>query len=98
MPTYIYEVVQEDGGGERFEVVQPMSSPPLEEHPESGAPVRRVFTAPHIGGGKWSDRAMVNSATDDKKLERLGFTKYVKSDTGKYEKAVGNGPDMISAD
>ncbi len=99
MPTYIYETIGEDGsGGERFEVVQPMSEAPLEVHPESGKPVRRVFMPPHIGGGKWSDRAMVNSATDDNKLERLGFTKYVKSDQGKYEKAVGKGPDIISAD
>jgi predicted nucleic acid-binding Zn ribbon protein len=99
MPMYIYEVIEEDGsGGERIEVVQPMSAPPLEAHPETGKPVRRVFMPPHIAGGKWSDRAMVNSATDDNKLDRLGFTKYVKSDTGKYEKAVGSGPDIISAD
>jgi len=99
MPTYVYEVIEEDGsGGERIEVVQPMSAPPLEVHPESGKAVRRVFMTPHIAGGKWSDRAMVNSATDDKKLDRLGFTKYVKSGNGKYEKAVGSGPDIISAD
>ncbi len=99
MPIYMYEVVEEDGsGGEQFEVVQPMSETPLLEHPESGKPVRRVFMPPHIGGGKWSDRAMVNNMADDNKLDRLGFTKYVKSGDGKYEKAVGKGPDMISSD
>ncbi len=44
MPTYIYEVVTEDGHvGERFELVQRMVDPPLTEHPETGQPVRRVF-------------------------------------------------------
>lgn len=32
---------------------------------------------------------------DDSKLERLGFTKYVKSDNGRYEKVVGSGPSQI---
>jgi hypothetical protein len=41
---------------------------------------------------------MAKSASDDKKLERLGFTKYVKSGDGTYEKRVGKGPDTISRD
>jgi hypothetical protein len=32
---------------------------------------------------------------DDKKLERLGFTKYVKSGDGTYDKVVGEGPKSI---
>ena len=36
-----------------------------------------------------TDRALA----DDKKLERMGFTKYVKTDHG-YEKTVGSGPDL----
>lgn len=99
MPSYMYEIVEKDGsGGQQFEVVQPMSEPPLTEHPELGTPVRRVFMPPHIGGNKWSDRAMVKNVADDNKLDRLGFTKYVKSGDGTYEKAVGKGPDIISAD
>lgn len=98
MPIYVYEVIEEDGrDGEQFEVVQSMNDEPLQKHPETGQPVRRVYTAPAIGG-KWSDSAMGRAAHDDKKLERLGFTKYVKSADGKYEKTVGSGPDMISAD
>ena len=35
---------------------------------------------------------------DDKKLDRLGFTKYVKSGDGVYEKRAGKGPNVISRD
>jgi len=94
MPTYVYEVID---SGERFEVVQSMNDPELTKHPESSLPVRRVFLPPMVGG-RWGDEAMARSANDDKKLERLGFTKYVKSGDGTYEKAVGKGPNKISRD
>lgn len=98
MPTYVYEVVTEDDSpGEQFEVFQNMAEPPLTEHPESGKPVRRVFQAPAIGG-KWSESAMNKSVADDKKLDKLGFTKYVKAGDGYYEKRAGKGPDVISKD
>ena len=32
---------------------------------------------------------------DDKKLERMGFTRYVKSGDGGYEKTLGSGPDSL---
>ena len=41
---------------------------------------------------------MERSVADDKKLDRLGFTKYVKSGDGTYEKTVGKGPNVISRD
>jgi predicted nucleic acid-binding Zn ribbon protein len=98
MPIYIYEVINEDGSdGEQFEIFQSMADEPLTKHPETGRPVRRVPLAPNIGG-RWSDSAMKKSVSDDKKLERLGFTKYVKSGDGTYEKTVGKGPDMINRD
>jgi len=98
MPTYVYEEIRDDGSaGERFEVYQSMADEPLNTHPETGKPVRRVLQAPFIGG-QWSDSAMSRSMADDKKLERLGFTKYVKSADGKYEKTVGSGPSQLSAD
>jgi len=98
MPTYVYEVVQQDGtGGETFEVVQRISEKPLTKHPETGVPVRRVIQAPFIGGS-WSDGAMNKHVKDDKKLDRLGFTKYVKAGDGIYEKRAGKGPDIISKD
>lgn len=95
MPIYQYEyVLPNDEGGEQFELYQKMADPPLTEHPETGAKIRRVYTAPAVGG-KWSEGAMGKAAYDDKKLERLGFTKYVKSGDGTYDKVVGKGPDMI---
>ncbi|MCU0877750.1 MAG: FmdB family transcriptional regulator [Pirellulaceae bacterium] len=98
MPLYAYEAVTgDDSPGEQFEIFQKMSDPPLTVHPETGQPIRRVFTAPAVGG-KWSDSAMAKSVADDKKLDRLGFTKYVKSGDGTYEKRAGKGPDVISRD
>jgi hypothetical protein len=98
MPLYAYELVNPDGsGGEQFELFQSMADEPLTKHPETGRPVRRVLCAPAIGG-RWSDGAMARSVADDKKLDRLGFTKYVKSGDGVYEKRAGKGPDIINRD
>ncbi len=98
MPIYVYEIINDDDqAGEQFEIFQKMADEPLTEHPESGLPIRRVFTAPAIGG-QWSDAAMGKSAADDKKLDKLGFTKYVKSGDGYYEKRAGKGPDVIHKD
>ena len=98
MPTYVYEVVLPDGqGGEQFEVIQPISEPALAQHPDTGQPVRRVIQ-PVFVGGQWSDSSMHKRMKDDKKLDQLGFTKYVKSGDGTYEKRAGKGPDVISRD
>lgn len=94
MPTYVYEVIQADGQGERFEVVQTMSDEPLTEHPETGEPVRRIILPPNIAG-RWTDRRVEKNMADDKRLEKLGFTKYVKTETGRYEKTAGDGPKVI---
>ncbi len=54
-----------------------------------------MFLPFHVAGPTSSvktDRALA----DDGKLERMGFTKYVKSDEGKYEKVVGKGPDLLN--
>jgi len=97
MPTYVYEVVNPDGsGGDRFELLQSMAEPALETHPETGAPVRRVITGFAIGG-KATDIGNPKLLSD-RNLDRLGFTKYVKSGDGTYEKTVGGGPARISAD
>ncbi|MGD9855720.1 MAG: FmdB family transcriptional regulator [Planctomycetaceae bacterium] len=98
MPTYVYEIIQPDGQpGEQFEVVQRISEPPLTQHPQSGEPVRRVIQPVFIGG-TWSESSMHRSVKNDKKLDRLGFTKYVKSGDGVYEKRAGKGPDVITRD
>lgn len=96
MPTYVYEIIRKDGtAGERFEVVEKMSDEPMTVHPETGEPVRRVFLPFGIAGPgspMKTDRAL----NDDRKLERLGFTKYVKSAEGRYDKVVGQGPDLLN--
>ena len=96
MPTYVYETVLPDGrAGEAFEVMQSMSDPVLTEHPQTGQPVRRVIQAPSVGG-MWSAsgrRAMLS----DRKLAEQGFTKYVKTGDGSYEKTTGAGPRKLSA-
>jgi hypothetical protein len=95
MPTYVYEVVKKNGvGGERFEVIQPMSAEPLTKHPIDGKPVRRVITGFMIAG-KWSDMG-AQEKLSDKNLDRIGFTKYVRSGDGHYEKTAGKGPKQIS--
>ncbi|MBX3440853.1 MAG: FmdB family transcriptional regulator [Planctomyces sp.] len=95
MPVYVYEVVLPDGsGGDRFELVQRMADDALTQHPETGEPVRRVIQAVNIGGS-WSEGSMHRKMQDDKRLGELGFTKYVKSGDGTYEKTTGKGPKVI---
>ena len=95
MPTYVYEVVLSNGdAGEKFEVVQKMTDEPLEFHPESGQPVRRIFLPFHLAGKHGSN--VDKNLADDSKLEKLGFTKYVKSDDGKYDKVIGKGPKHLN--
>jgi hypothetical protein len=94
MPLYVYEVVLPDGsGGEQFEVLQSMSEAVLTTHPETGEPVRRVFGAPNAPRA-WTD-AQAKASTSDASLARHGFTKYVKTDQGTYEKTTGTGPKKI---
>ena len=98
MPLYLYEVVTgDDSPGEQFEIFQSMAEDALTKHPQTGQPIRRVLCAPAIGG-KWSEGAMQRSVADDKKLDRLGFTKYVKAGDGVYEKRAGKGPDILGRD
>lgn len=45
MATYVYETLPRDGAApRRFEIVQSMKEPPLQKHPETGEPVRRVIS------------------------------------------------------
>jgi hypothetical protein len=94
MPLYVYEVVLPDGtGGEQLEVLQPMSEAALTTHPETGEPVRRVFGAPNAPRA-WTD-SQARAKTSDSNLAAKGFTKYVKSGDGTYEKTAGSGPKKI---
>ena len=91
MPLYVYEVVLPDGsGGEQFEIIQKMADAPLKKHPETGKPVRRLLSEPNAPR-KWTDSQGAAKITD-KNLAAKGFTKYVKSGDGTYEKTAGTGP------
>ncbi len=97
MPTYVYQVIEDDGSaGEVFEVFQKMSDPALKTHPDTGKPVRRLIQAPNISG-KWSESA-TKQMLSDKNLDRIGFTKYERAGDGTYEKRAGSGPPTLSAD
>ncbi len=46
MPTYLYETIPASAhdAAEQFEVRQGFKDPPLDTHPKSGLPVRRVIS------------------------------------------------------
>lgn len=52
VPTYVYETIPTDDATKPvvFEVQQKLADPPLTQHPDTGEPVRRVLTAPFLGG------------------------------------------------
>ena len=94
MPIYVYEVVLPDGtGGEQFELLEPMAASPLTTHPETGQPVRRVFGSPNAPRA-WTD-SQGKAKVSDKNLAAKGFTKYVKTGDGTYEKTTGDGPKSL---
>ena len=94
MPLYEYVTLNPDGSeGETFEVLQKISEPPLKKHPQTGQKVLRIlsaFSAKKPRGGP------IRGDTSNKNLEKLGFTKYQKTKTGKYEKILGDGPELIT--
>ncbi|MEL7473069.1 MAG: FmdB family transcriptional regulator [Planctomycetota bacterium] len=99
MPTYVYEVVddQGEGLGEYFEAVQPMREDALTAHPEDGRPVRRVPQAPNIAA-KWSEMKAKSALSNDN-LDRLGFTKYERKGEGYMERTAGKlGPQTLGGD
>lgn len=96
MPTYVYEVITDDGDeGQVFEVVQRMSEAPLTKHPTTGQPVRRIIQAPNLPA-KWTDRHAKKQLSNEN-LAKQGFTKYERSSGGEYHRTAGTGgPETIS--
>ena len=96
MPIYTYEIVNEDGSsGESFQVERRVSDPPLEHHPETGQPVRRVFKPVHIAG--YGSDLHNKTLLSDKNLEKHGFTAYRRNGKGNYERTAGKeGPERLS--
>ena len=92
MPVYTYITVHPDGTeGEAFDVIRKMSDPPLTHHPETGEPVKRVYKPANIAGTR------TNDLLSNSNVEKHGFTKYVKSGKGHYERHAGTqGPKEIN--
>lgn len=90
MPRYTYQIINEDGSdGPLIEVMHGMNEPPLTHDPKTGRPVRRVFAPPHIAG--WGNSRVASQMLSDRNVESLGFTKYVRSGKGCYERRAGSG-------
>jgi hypothetical protein len=84
MPLYLYQGLDTQS---TFELMHPMQDAPLRLHPESGEPLRRLYTPPHLGG-KHSEET-IQSTLSKENLAAKGFTKYEKVKTGQYERTVG---------
>lgn len=96
MPLYEYAVILKDGShGKTFEVLQKVGEKPLTKHPETGEPVERVISTIN---GPMPPGDRIKGDISDKHLDKLGFTKYQKTRHGKYEKVLGDGPDLIRKD
>jgi hypothetical protein len=86
-------ITDDPEGGQIFEIVQKMSDPALTMH--NGLPVRRVIQTPNVATKHTS--AQEKSRLSNKNLERMGFTKYEKSDDGKYVRTAGKeGPKTFN--
>jgi len=86
MPVYVYRIVRPKSASTNeaeatFEVTQSMQDPPLTHHPETGQPVERVLTAPHIAAGRTGNAQIANA----------GFTKYKRMSDGTYQRQAGSG-------
>ena len=94
MPTFIYVVINPDGSeGSQFEIEQSLNDAPLEKHPLTGAPVRRVFSPLGLAT-QYSDGEMKRKSADENYLASRGFTKYVRdAATGVYHKTAGTDPN-----
>ena len=98
MPIYTYQIINDDGApGDTFDVLRKMTDPPLTRHPETGQKVKRIYQPIHIAGITHEHHS--KNRLSDSNLEKHGFTKYVKSGKGNYERTAGKaGPPTLSAD
>lgn len=86
MPVYTYAVINADGSdGEVFEVEHSADRPPLERHPESGKPVRRVYESANFNTQYTPGRE--KSLSDISKIRKAGFEILERDKlTGRYHK------------
>lgn len=60
-----------------FENIEKLQQPPLKQCPKCGASLRRLISAPSIGGSK---------SGFDERAKRAGFHQFKKIGRGEYEK------------
>jgi putative FmdB family regulatory protein len=81
MPIYEYRATADDAACPRcrhaFDVLQRIADAPLARCPDCGAPVKRLISAPAVGGSK--------SGLDDR-AKAAGFHKFKRLGKGEYEK------------
>lgn len=95
MPLYTYQIVTPAGDGPVVEFIQPLGAPALERHPETGVPLRKLITAPNLP--LRHGEAATRDKLSDANLARHGFTKYVRSGHGQFERTVGDaGPAHLA--
>lgn len=95
MPTYVYEVMGDDGAVVgRIEAVQRVNEPRWTHDPVTGRPVRRIITGVtlclrHAQG-------QVERSLSREHLERHGFTRYEREGSGSYVRTAGHeGPEQL---
>lgn len=92
MPVYLYEVVST---GEIIEIEHGINDTPPSSHPETGEPLRRVYTAPNLSTRYTPGHT--KNLLSDASLKKTGFTKYVRDPVSRrYNRTVGNfGPSQL---
>lgn len=96
MPIYVYQEMLPNGGvGEVIEIEHGMHEPAATRHPDTGFPLRRLYTPPSLSMKHTPGQSQ--KLTSDSSLEKAGFTKYVRDKvTGQYHRTVGQqGPSQF---
>ena len=101
MPTYVYQVINEDGSeGETFEVFQKMSDDPVAECPECGEAAKRMISG---GAGflfKGDGFYITDYRSDDYKKKASadkGESKGESSSSGSSSSSDGSGDSSGSS-
>ena len=92
MPIYEYRHTngfEEPCNKDILEVFQTMSAPELSICPQCGKPIQKMISMPA------RHQQHLNNTLNEKNIAEKGFSKYVKTEDGKYEKATG--PDEAPA-
>lgn len=93
MPYYEYIAENPEAGcdfcSQPVTLLQKLSDPPMERCPYCAQPTRRLISAPGRVG------SVIGAAPGEREIAKAGFTQYRKSESGVYEKTVGDGPDLI---